>query len=113
MSDSWSSVGSWVWGSARCAEQPVSRTSADPGGRIAYRPNVIGLVALIVIFALHYLANLAANDDEHFQFILTILLTLGVGETFGWHGMVFWRWRSLSGANGGDARLSSGDSAQP
>ena len=89
-----------------------TRVGRDPDGRIAYRPNVIGFIALIVVFALHYLANLAANDDESLQFILTILLTHGVGETFGWHGMVFWRWSRLSRADAGDAHFSSEGSAQ-
>lgn len=66
-----------------------------------------------MVFAPYHLANLAANDDENLQFILTILLTLGVGETFGWHGMVFWRWRHLSRADAGDARFSSEGSVQP
>lgn len=73
-----------------------TNVGADPDGKIAYRPNIIGFVALIVIFALHYLANFAANDDSDLQFILAILLTFGVGETLGWHSMVFWRWRELT-----------------
>lgn len=85
----------------------------DPDGRIAHRPNVIGFIALVVVFALHHLANLAANDDTNLQFILTILLTLGVGETSGWHGMVFWRWCHLARTGVADSRASTGTSAQP
>ena len=79
---------------------------SEPDGRVAYRPNIVGIILLLVIFALHYLANFAADSDSSLQFVLTVLLTFGVGETFGWHAMVFWRWSKLAPGTGafvGDA----------
>lgn len=62
---------------------------------------------------MHHLANLAANDDTGLQFILTILPTLGLGETFGWHGMVFWCWSHLARTGTGDSPARTDAWAQP
>lgn len=67
-------------------------------GRIAYRPNILGSVFLLVIFGAHYAANAAADSEEGLQFLLTILLSLGIGESIGWHTMVFTRWQRLQAA---------------
>jgi NAD/NADP transhydrogenase beta subunit len=81
-------------GAAR-GQARFTEVSADPDGKIAYRPNMLGLAAIVVVLALHYVANLIGDAVSGLQLVLTALLTLGVGETFGWHGAVFLRWRRL------------------
>lgn len=56
---------------------------------------MLGIVALLAVFGLHYLANLPADSVTALQFVLTVLLSLGVGETFGWHVAVFRRSRRM------------------
>jgi hypothetical protein len=73
-----------------------TEVGVDEDGSIAYRPNALGLVVLLVVFAAHYLADLLAEEATGLQFLLTVLLTLGVGETIGWHTGVFLRWRAAS-----------------
>lgn len=70
-----------------------TEVGADEDGSIAYRPNTLGLAVLLVVFASHYVASLVAEEATGLQFLLTLLLTLGVGETVGWHTGVFLRWR--------------------
>jgi len=78
-----------------------TEVSADPDGKIADRPNVLGLVAIVVVLALHSVANLIGDTVGGLQLVPTALLTLGVGEAFGWHGTVFLRWLRLREPNAG------------